>query len=53
MADNASPTVYDPSAIPPGKKLIFRPWYDHPVTGERIFAKRFGVRAFPMLVDAE
>lgn len=45
------PTIYDP--IPPGKKLIFRPWYDHPVTGKRIFAATYGKKVFPMIVDIE
>jgi hypothetical protein len=46
-----SPTIYDPLNIPPGKKLIFRPWYDHPVTGKRIFAAQYGKKVFPMIVD--
>jgi hypothetical protein len=35
--------------VPPGKKLIFRPWRIDPKTGERIYPKRGGV--FPMIVD--
>jgi len=49
-----SPLIYDPSKpIPDGKKLIFRPWYDHPITGQRIFAAHYGKKAFPMIVDVE
>lgn len=40
---------YDP--VPPGKKLIFRPWVTHPVTGQRIYPKRGKV--IPILVDED
>jgi len=45
------PTVYDPLQPPPGKKLIFRPWRTDPVTGERRWAKQYGLKAWPMWVD--
>jgi hypothetical protein len=43
------PTVYDPT--PPGKKLIFRRYRVDPVTGELLDAWRYGIKAWPMLVD--
>ena len=43
-------TIYDPP--PPGKKLIFRASYVDPKTGQRVYAKQFGKKAFPILVDA-
>jgi hypothetical protein len=46
-----SPTIYDPLSPPPGKKLIFRPWRTDPVTGKRICAIWYGIKAFPMWVD--
>ncbi len=51
MADNLKPTVYDPLHPPPGKKRIFRAWRIDPVTGERIWAKHYGLRAWPIWVD--
>lgn len=45
-----SPTIYDPVSIP-GKKLIFRPWRTDPVTGKRLWAKQYGLRAWPLWVD--
>lgn len=35
--------------IPPGKRLVFRPWITR--KGVRVYAKRFGIRAFPILID--
>jgi hypothetical protein len=46
-----TPTIYDPLSPPPGKKLIFRPWRVDPVTGRQIWAKWYGLKAFPMWVD--
>jgi hypothetical protein len=43
-------TVYDPTP-PPGKKLIFRAWKTDPITGERLWARQYGLRAWPMWVD--
>jgi hypothetical protein len=37
--------------VPPGKRLIFRPWKTDPQTGERIYASQFGKRAFAIIVD--
>jgi len=47
-----NPTVYDPQTpLPPGKKLIFRAWRIDPVTGERLYAKSYGYKAWPLVVD--
>lgn len=35
---------------PPGYRYIFRPWRTCPKTGERLYAKAFGLRAWPILV---
>jgi hypothetical protein len=51
MAHNDSPTISDPSSIPPGKKLIFRPWRVDPITGKRLYAAHYGKKAWPMIVD--
>jgi len=40
---------YQYQPLPPGKRLIFRRWVKHPVTGERIYA-RHG-RAIPIIID--
>jgi len=37
--------------VPPGKKLIFRPWRKCPKTGRVLYARQFGLRAWPILVD--
>lgn len=34
---------------PPGKKWIFRPWITK--DGKRIYARQYGKKAFPLLVD--
>lgn len=39
-------TVHD---IPPGKRVIWRPYITN--NGKRIYAKSYGIRAFPILVD--
>lgn len=36
-------------AVPPGKRVIWRPYIT--VKGVRIFARQYGKRAFPILVD--
>lgn len=36
--------------VPEGFKLIFRPWRTDKKSGRRIWARWFGLRAFPMLV---
>jgi hypothetical protein len=46
-----TPTIYDPLARPPGKKLIFRAWRTDPVTGKILWAKMYGLKAWPMWVD--
>lgn len=46
-----TPTIYDPHTRPPGKKLIFRPWRIDPATGEKRWAKTYGLKAWPMWVD--
>jgi len=38
------------SKYKPGKKLIFRRYYVHPKTGEKIYPKNG--KAFPLWVDA-
>lgn len=35
---------------PAGKRVIWRPWITR--NGKRIYASQFGLRAFPILVDA-
>lgn len=43
------PPKQEPIVVPPGKKLIFRPWRRD---GERIlWARDYGLRAWPILVD--
>lgn len=37
--------------VPPGKKLIFRPWITLK-NGKKLYASQFGKRVFPILVDA-
>jgi hypothetical protein len=34
---------------PPGKRLVFRPWITK--NGKRLYARQFGIRAFPILID--
>jgi hypothetical protein len=36
---------------PPGKRYIFRPWRHCPDTGRKIWAKHYGRKAWPILVD--
>jgi len=35
---------------PPGHKVIFRPWRRCPKTGDVLFAKAFGLKAWPIIV---
>jgi hypothetical protein len=44
-------TVYDPQSPAPGKKLIFRPWRTDPATGKRLWARQYGLKAWPIWVD--
>jgi len=37
---------------PPGKKVIFRPWRICPKTGDKLWARAYGLRAWPIYVDA-
>lgn len=37
-------------AIPPGKRLVFRPYVT--IKGKRVYARAYGKRAFPILIDA-
>lgn len=40
----------DRISVPPGYKLVFRPWRTCPTTGQRIYAKMYGFRAWPILI---
>ena len=35
---------------PSGKKLIFRPWKIDPKTGDKMWARAYGFKAWPILV---
>jgi len=35
---------------PPAYRLVFRPWRTCPRTGRRLYAKMFGLRAWPILI---
>lgn len=35
---------------PPGYRYVFRPWRTCPKTGTRLYAKAFGLRAWPILI---
>jgi len=35
--------------VPPDKRLVFRPWITK--NGRRIYARQYGLRAFPILID--
>lgn len=48
-SNNCKPTREPP---PPGKKYIFRSWLMRP-DGRRIYAKQYGKRAWPLLVDVD
>lgn len=37
---------------PPGKKYIFRSWRRDPDTGRILYAANYGLKAWPILVDA-
>lgn len=39
----------DKREIPKGKKLIFRKWIIR--NGEKVFAHKYGIKAFPILID--
>jgi len=34
-----------------GKRVIFRAWYINPKSGEKIWAKDYGLRAWRIVVD--
>lgn len=36
---------------PPGKRYIYRPWRKCPHTNKLLYAKAYGIRAWPILVD--
>lgn len=38
------------TAPPDGKRVIWRPWITK--DGKRVYASQFGLRAFPIIVDA-
>lgn len=40
-----------PPPPPPRKRYIYRPWRINPRTGEKIWAKAYGKRAWPIPVD--
>lgn len=35
---------------PPGYRYVFRPWRTCPKTGDKLYAKAFGIRAWPILI---
>ncbi len=35
---------------PPGYRVIFRPYFTHPKPGRTVWAKQYGIKAFPILV---
>ncbi len=35
---------------PPGFRYVFRPWRTCPKTGTRLYARAFGLRAWPILI---
>lgn len=39
--------------LPPDEEYIFRPWRTCPQTGQRIYARNFGLRAWPIPVKKE
>ena len=43
--------TYDYPKIPPeGKRVVFRAWRTDPVTGKRLYARDYGLRAWPIHV---
>jgi hypothetical protein len=52
MPRSHAPACKPPREIPPGKKLIFRPWITLP-NGSRLYAWQVGKRVFPLIVDDE
>ncbi|HYF36005.1 MAG TPA: hypothetical protein VD994_11995 [Prosthecobacter sp.] len=36
---------------PPGKRYVFRPWRVDPKTKKVMWAKHYGLKAWPILVD--
>lgn len=43
-------TMADRIHVPPGQRLVFRPWRTCPTTGQRLYAKMYGFRAWPILI---
>lgn len=39
--------------VPPGYRLKFSPWRLCPVTGQRLYARDYGYRAWPILVPMD
>jgi len=39
--------------VPPGKKLIFRATRIDPKSGKLLYAKHYGITAWPILVDSD
>jgi hypothetical protein len=35
---------------PPGYRYVFRPWRRCPITGQKLWARSYGKRAWPILV---
>lgn len=35
--------------LPPGKRVVFRPWITR--KGVRVYAKWYGLKAFPIVID--
>lgn len=50
MATKAPGTTTPREPLPPGKKLIFRPWRTLP-NGQRVYASQYGKRVFALVVD--
>lgn len=38
------------TCVPDGKRVIWRPWITK--NGKRVYASQYGMRAFPIVVDA-
>jgi hypothetical protein len=49
LSKNPAPACRPPREVPPGKKLIFRPWITL-ANGRRLYASSVGKRAFPIFV---
>lgn len=38
--------------VPPGHKVIFRPWRKCPKTGKILYASSYGLKVWPIIVPA-